>query len=89
MINPQLLLIAALIAFIGKVAHAQIAFVEDQDIDKKKANLAVSCSQTQSTFVIRNAKMEEKTQPELGNIFRRIPFPIRSESRWSPIRNFV
>ncbi|KAH8243079.1 hypothetical protein KR032_004324 [Drosophila birchii] len=40
MINLRLLLICALLALVGKVARAQIAFVEDQDIDKKKANLA-------------------------------------------------
>ncbi|KAH8383672.1 hypothetical protein KR009_009988 [Drosophila setifemur] len=40
MISLRLLLICALLALFGKVARAQIAFVEDQDIDKKKANLA-------------------------------------------------
>lgn len=42
MVHIRLLLICALSALFWKVARAQIAFVEDQDIDKKKANLAVS-----------------------------------------------
>lgn len=42
MVHVRLLLICALSALFWKVARAQIAFVEDQDIDKKKANLAVS-----------------------------------------------
>ncbi|EDV42178.1 uncharacterized protein Dana_GF17138 [Drosophila ananassae] len=40
MVHVRLLLICALSALFWKVARAQIAFVEDQDIDKKKANLA-------------------------------------------------
>lgn len=47
MINLRLLLILALFALVGKVARAQIAFVEDQDIDKNKANLAVSWTKTE------------------------------------------
>ncbi|KAH8271354.1 hypothetical protein KR018_007458 [Drosophila ironensis] len=40
MMNLRLLVICALVALLARVVRAQIAFVEDQDIDKKKANLA-------------------------------------------------
>jgi len=67
MINTRLLLIVVIFALIGKVARAQIAFVEDQDIDKKKANLAVSCRQSKPIrrSMITNPELGEQSQLEL------------------------